>query len=73
MAKKKNEWSATILEISDEDFTNIGFDIRSLPPDLLEDIVDGLKCHYNEMLNFKETFRKIVNKIIMEDSDEDFD
>ena len=72
MAKKNSDWSATILEITAEDFSKAGYDFHSIPPDLREDIIDALKEHFNEVVDFRKAFQKIVNTV-MEDCDEDFD
>ncbi len=66
-------WSRAILEITGDDFKELDLDIKSIPPDLLEDIVDALKSHYNEDLNFRKTFKKIVTQIMEEPEDEDND
>ena len=66
-------WSRAILEITGDDFKYMGLDIKSIPPDLLEDIVDALKSHYNEDLKFRKTFKKIVTQVMEEPDDEDFD
>ncbi len=66
-------WSIAILEITGDDFKRIGLDIKSIPPDLFEDIVDALKFHYNEYLNFRKNFKKIVTQVMEKPDDEDFD
>lgn len=61
----KVKWAVTLLELTAEDFANIGID-PDMAPELRQQIIGELKEHYNQTLNFTRTLKAVAYNVLTE-------